>query len=63
MEITDVWSLHFQNFLIQIEGTLEESHALRLDLKEAFPKKKYFIVVKGGGVSYEKPETKDSKQG
>ena len=55
MEITDVWSLHFQNFLIQIEGKDEETVVLRKMLEEAYPKKKFFIVVKGGGCSYDKP--------
>lgn len=44
MKILDVWSLHFQNFLVQIEGTEQEAENLKKQLEEIFPKKKFFIV-------------------
>lgn len=48
MKITDVWSLHYEKFLLQIEGTAEEQISLSEKLKEFFPEKSFFIVLKGG---------------
>lgn len=48
MKITDLWSLHYEKFLIQIEGTKKESEELKANLKELFPEKTFLIVVKGG---------------
>jgi len=49
MKITDLWSLHFENFLIQIEGTAIEAEELKKNLTELCPTKNFFISrVKGG---------------
>lgn len=47
MIITDVWSLHFQDFLIQIEGTLKEKERLEEILTEKYPEKSFMIICKG----------------
>ena len=49
MKITDVWSMHYENFIIQIDGELNQTQILLEHLKSIFPKKKFLINnVKGG---------------
>jgi hypothetical protein len=46
MKITDVWSLHFKDFLIQIEGTEQDAKDLEKWFKEMFKDKRILIVIK-----------------
>lgn len=48
MKITDLWSLHYQSFVIQIEGTQKEANNLKKALEQTFSDKVFFIVLKGG---------------
>ena len=50
MIVTDVWSLHYEHFLIQIDGTKEETEKLHKMLEDSDDKgsKQFVIVLKGG---------------
>lgn len=43
MKIINVWSLHFRDFLIQIEGTKEEKQRFKQELKDKFKDKKILV--------------------
>ena len=53
MKITDVFGLHYESFIIQVEGTEEEIKNFRKLLDEIWPEKKFLIVVKGGNFKYD----------
>ena len=46
MKITDVWRLHLQNFLIQIEGSDSEAKEFLELLKKTFKDKTFLIMIK-----------------
>ena len=52
MIITDVWSIHYENFLIQVEGTEEEIKVFHEALVHIFPTKTFLISIKGGKYFY-----------
>ena len=45
MKILDVWSLHYENFIIQIEGEMQDKAFLEAQLTSLWPKKKFLIHV------------------
>ena len=44
MRIIDCWGLHYEAFLLQVEGTKAECDSLGADLNKFFPKKVFYIV-------------------
>jgi len=50
MIITDLWSLHYECFVVQIDGTPQDAKKLLERLYETFPKKTFYISLKGGNV-------------
>jgi len=45
MRILDLWSLHYENFVIQIRGTDEEAEKLSKALHQKFPGKTFCIFI------------------
>jgi len=43
MKITDVWSLHYENFIIQIDATAEEEKDFKESFEVEFPNKNLII--------------------
>lgn len=44
MKITDLWSLHRESFLIQMEGTKEEHQSLIETLDEKWPDREFLVI-------------------
>ena len=43
MKIINCWSLHYESFLIEIEGSMKEVLEFEVKLEEKFPDKNFVI--------------------
>lgn len=51
MKILNIWSLHYENFIIQIEGTLKEAEIFKKQIKEVFPEKIFYVNIVERGLN------------